>query len=125
MPRKAVPPELQAERKRRSEQKVTSRTISRELKIATLAAYNMAGGVKYLYWLSQHKHAIFAELMKKCMGNDDSEGDTNITFVVQQITMQAKPVPGVLNSPIAGHIAGPQPNTEIIEVIDAELTRNG
>ena len=120
-----APPEIRAERKRRAAQKVSAKTISRELKIATLAAFNMAGGIKYVYWLSQHKHALFVELMKKCMGNDDGEGDTNITFVVQQIAMQAQPVSGVTNSPSAGHISGPAQPVLTGEVIDAEVTQRG
>lgn len=90
-----------------------------------MAALNLAGGIKYFYWLSQHKHALFVELVKKCMGNDDGDTDTNITFIVQTIAMEARPVPGVINSPIAGHIST-QPRLEQTgEVIDAEAVPRG
>lgn len=100
--------------------------LARELRIATMVAYDMVGGVKYLKWLALHKPAIYAELLKKCMGSDsqaESDGE-GTTIVVKQLTIDARPVPGVINSPIAGHIAGPAVPNSTGEVIDAVI-RNG
>ena len=130
MPRSAgplgPPSEILMEESPRDVKKATPRMLARELRIATMVAYDMVGGVKYLRWLALHKPAIYAELLKKCMGSDaqaeaSSEG---ITFVVRNLTVEAKPVPGVINSPIAGHIAGPQVADSTGEIIDAVI-RNG
>lgn len=118
MPRKPGPPaEVKAERTRRK-RGATVREISRELRIGTMCAYDMAGGVKYLYWLSQHKHGLFVELLKKCINPNEAEGPQNLTFLVQQVAISAAPVAGVSNSPIAGHIAGPPHAANTGEVID-------
>lgn len=122
MPRPAAaPPELVAERKRRRSGKASTAAMSRELKIATMTAFNFGDGVKWLLWLKTNKPALFVELLKKCMTPDDLEGDTNITFVVQQVAINGAPIPGVTNSPIASHVATPRISSSQGEVIDAEV----
>lgn len=121
MPRKiATTPEVLAERKRRQTGKASAATISRELKIATMTAFNFGDGVKWLLWLKQHKPALFVEILKKCMSTNDEEGPGDIKFIVQQVNIIASPVSGVTNSPIQGHIAAPRLAANNGEIIDAE-----
>ena len=126
MPRKPGPPaEVKAERKRRAKG-ATAREISRELRIATMTALDMAGGVEYIYRLSQRSNpTLFVELLKKCINPNDVEGAANLTFLVQQVAIAAAPVAGVSNSPIAGHIAGPTQAANNGEVIDVQATPVG
>lgn len=121
MPRKiATTPEVLAERKRRQTGKFSSATISREIKIATMVAFNFGDAVKWLLWLKQHKPALYVEILKKCISTNDDEGPNEIKFIVQQVNIVAAPVPGVTNSPIQGHIAAPRLAANNGEIIDAE-----
>lgn len=130
MPRRAAtelpPDDICTDVSERNVKKATPRLLARELRIATMVAYDMVGGVKYLKWLAKHYPPVYAELLKKCMGSDAQAEGTGegTTIVVRQLTIDARPVPGVINSPIAGHIAGPQLPESTGEVIDAVI-RNG
>lgn len=87
-----------------------------------MCALDMNGGVKYIDWLAKHKPALYVDLLKCAMRGapvvDETDG---VRFVVQQLTINAAPVAGVINSPIAGHIAGPNVDESRGEVIDVEM----
>jgi len=63
-------------------------------------------------------------ILRRGWADAPTKGDAlldGVTFVVQAVTVQATPVPGVLGSPIAGHIAAPsRPADAPGEVLDME-----
>jgi hypothetical protein len=99
----------------------TKQTISRDIRLQTLTALNFVGGVQFLVRQARKKNnAPFMALLAKCLQQDDGAQDSSVTFVVRTLNVQGGPVPGVLNSPIAGHVMAPRLIANGGEVIDAE-----
>lgn len=121
MPRPpAAPPEVKAERKRAQTGKVLKgKSLEEQLRLAVQVSFNVVGGAKYLAWLAKNKPTVYGQILTKYMGKDE-QLEQSITFVVQQFAVQAGPVPGVTNSPIIEHIAGPRLSDSSGEVVDVE-----
>lgn len=96
--------------------------ISRELRTQVLTALTFVGGVDFLVEQARKpNNTAFMALLGKCLIQEDGSGDSGLRIVVQQLNItQAQPVAGVLNSPIAGHIAPPRLVVNGGEVVDME-----
>lgn len=90
--------------------KVTAATISKDLRLMGMASLNFLGGVKYLVAVAKSEPGAYLSFLSKCLVRDDESAAAGLNVVVQQLVVaaDAKPVPGVLNSPIAQHIAPPR-----------------
>lgn len=99
----------------------TNASLSRELKIMAMTSLGFVGGVKYLQRVAKTNPAAYLAFLAKTLVVKDDGGDTGErTFVVQTLNMIAMPTPGVINSPIAGHIAPVRLAANGGEVIDNE-----
>lgn len=86
--------------------KGTKAGISKDIRLQVLTALHFVGGVQYLIKQAKKSNPQgFLNLVGKCLTQEDGSADREMTFLIQQINVTAAPVPGVLNSPIAGHIA--------------------
>lgn len=108
----------------------TKAGVSRDIRVQVLTALNFVGGVKYLARQAEKNPSAFLALVGKCLQQDDGTNDRVTNFVVQQLVIHGQPVPGVLASPIAAHIAPPlrlvgNGGTPLAEVIDADPPANG
>lgn len=80
--------------------------MSRELRIMAMTSLGFVGGVKYLERVAKSNPAAYlAFLAKTLVMKDDTEGADATKFVVQPLAIVPVPTPGVINSPVAGHIA--------------------
>jgi hypothetical protein len=101
--------------------RVTSASMSRELKIMAMTSLGFVGGVKYLEKVAKtNPSAYLAFLAKTLVVKDATEEVGDTTFVVRTLNIIAQPTPGVINSPVAGHIAEPRLIARSGEIIDNE-----
>lgn len=89
----------------RERKRVTSGHISQELRRMAGESLNAMGGVEYLKRVAVEDPQAYLQFIAKCIKTDDGSEASGITFVVQQLVIANGPVPGVLNSPIAQHVA--------------------
>jgi hypothetical protein len=101
--------------------KGTKAGISRDVRIQVLTALNFVGGVKYLARQAEKNPAAFLALVGKCLQQDDGANEAGITFVVQTLNVSGAPIPGVLSSPIAAHVAPPLKLISNGAVLEAEV----
>lgn len=100
-------------------ERTTPASLSRELKVMAATSLGFMGGVQYLNKVAKsHPAAYMAFLAKVLVVKDDNEEVGNRTYVVRTINVIAQPTPGVINSPVAGHIAAPRLVANGGEVID-------
>lgn len=83
----------------------TKAGVSRDIRVQVLTALNFVGGVKYLARQAEKNPGAFLALVGKCLQQDDGTQDRVTNFVIQQLVISGAPVPGVLASPIAAHVA--------------------
>jgi hypothetical protein len=102
--------------------KVTHASISREIKIAALAALNFVGKEKYLIKVAKTHPAAFLQFLGKFVQREE-DVPTEIRVVVQTLAPSNSPIPGVIRSPIAGHVSPVHLIANGGEVIDAEVVR--
>lgn len=90
--------------------RVTAASISKDLRLMGMASLNFLGGVKYLVAVAKSEPGAYLAFLSKCLVRDDESAAAGLNVTVQQLIVgaDAKPVPGVLNSPIAQHIAPPR-----------------
>lgn len=122
-PRKTTADQPGVERKRASKaQAPTVNAMARELRVMAMTSLGFVGGVKYLARVAKSNPAAYLAFLAKVVAvkRDDDTGTGDRTFVVRTINVIAQPTPGVINSPIAGHIARPHLIANGGEVIDAE-----
>ncbi len=100
--RKRAPP---PHRKPGQKNRVSSSTISLELRLAALASFNFVGAQKYLIKVAKTNPAAYLTFLAKCIKQDDGNEVAGLTIRVQQLVVAAGPVPGVLNSPVIEHMA--------------------
>lgn len=104
--------------------RVTASTMSRELKIMAMTSLGFVGGVKYLEKVAKtNPSAYLAFLAKTLVVRDVAEEQGETTFVVRTLNIIAQPTPGVINSPVAGHIAAPRLIAQSGEIIDNEAVQ--
>ena len=94
--------------------RLTPDSMSRELRELVFLSFNMLEPVRYLAWLAVEQPAVYAGYVQKALIRDDESKVAGLTITVQQIVSEATPTPGVLASPIAGHIA-PQRHLTLVE----------
>lgn len=96
--------------------------MSRELRVMAMTSLGFVGGVKYLEKVAKTNPAAYLAFLAKVVAvkGDTDTGDAGRTFVVRTLNVIAQPVPGVINSPVAGHIARPVLIANGGEVIDAD-----
>ena len=101
--------------------KVSRATISKDIRLQVLTALNFVGGVQFLVRQARKQNnAPFMALLAKCLQQDDGSDQGGIKFVIQQVSINAQPVAGVLNSPVAGHVQPLKLVANGGEVIDVE-----
>jgi hypothetical protein len=91
--------------RKRGPSKCSSSTISLELRVAGLSSFKMLGGIKYLMRVAKTNPAAYLAFMSKLIKNEDGGDAQGLNIYVQQISIGAVPIPGVLNSPVVEHIA--------------------
>lgn len=96
--------------------------MSRELRIMAMTSLGFVGGVKYLEKVAKTNPAAYLAFLAKVVAvkGDTDTGPGDRTFVVRTLNVIAQPTPGVINSPVTGHIARPQLIANGGEVIDNE-----
>jgi hypothetical protein len=101
--------------------------MSRELKIMAMTSLGFVGGVKYLEKVARTNPAAFLSFLAKTLVmRDDADDGGERKYVVQQITIVPVPTAGVINSPVAGHIAREHLRIPAnAEIIDNEGERRG
>lgn len=87
-----------------------------------MTSLNMVGGVKYLNAVARSDPKAYLAFIARCLVKDDGADLGSVQFVVQQITVTATPVPGVINSPVAEHVAPLRLAASGGEVVDVEAT---
>lgn len=89
--------------------RVTAATISKDLRLMAMTSLNFLGGVKYLVAVAKKEPNAYLQFVSKCLVRDDESAAAGLNVVVQQLIVgaDAKPVAGVLNSPIAAHVMPP------------------
>lgn len=90
--------------------KATSpQAMSRELRVMAMTSLGFVGGVKYLERVAKTNPAAYLAFLAKVVAvkGDADTGPGDRTFVVRTINVIAQPTPGVINSPVVGHIARP------------------
>lgn len=105
----------------------TMRSMSRELKVMAMTSLGFVGGVKYLEKVAKTNPAAYlAFLAKTLVMRDDTDDAGDRRYVVQQIAIVPVPTAGVINSPVAGHIAREHVRIPAnAEVIENEAQGNG
>lgn len=94
--------------RKRGQRSYTAATISRDIRAMGLTSLHFMGGVKYLNKVAKSNPAAYLAFIAKLIKQDDASAhDGGITFIVQTLAVNAGPVPGVIASPIAEHIAPP------------------
>lgn len=78
-------------------------------------ALRRKGGVQYLAKLPDH---LFVQLCAKILPLELRAEFDNIEIVVQRLEVKAQPVPGVLASPVSGHVL--QLVNQGADIIEAE-----
>ena len=105
----------------------TMRGMSRELRIMAMTSLGFVGGVKYLERVAKkHPAAYLSFLAKTVVMRDDEDVQGAREMRVQFLQVVPQPTPGVINSPVAGHIA--REHVRLVgngEVIDNEAERRG
>jgi hypothetical protein len=99
---------------------MSANKVNSELRTMYMTSLHFLGGVKYLNWLAKKHPAVFMMGLSKYMRHDANEPEAGVTYVIQQLNVVATPVPGVLNSPIEGHIQQLKLVANGGEVIDME-----
>lgn len=116
----------------------SAKTISRDVGLGMLMALNHGGsrwpdgmpppeGISpnaIDFWLTLKRKAPlkFADCLTKLIKRNELPADPELKLVVQQITVQASPIPGVLASPVAEHVHPLRLVANGGEVIDAPAT---
>lgn len=102
----------------------TAHAMARELRVMAMTSLGFVGGVKYLERVAKTNPAAYLAFLAKVVAvkADADIGAGERTFVVRTINVIAQPTPGVINSPVPGHIAAPRiaANVEVGEVIENE-----
>jgi hypothetical protein len=108
--------------RKRAQCPTTAAAMSRELRVMAMTSLGFVGGVKYLERVAKTNPAAYLAFLAKVVAvkNDGAEIDGSRTYVVRTLNVIAQPTPGVINSPVAGHIAAPRLVANGGEVIDAE-----
>lgn len=103
------------------------RGMSRELKVMAMTSLGFVGGVKYLERVAKTNPAAYLSFLAKTLVlKNDDEGASEKRYVVQQIAIVPVPTAGVINSPVAGHIAREHVRLPAnAEIIENEAQRNG
>jgi hypothetical protein len=111
-----------ADKPKRKECPTSTAALSRELRVMAMTSLGFVGGVKYLEKVAKTNPAAYLAFLAKVVAvkNDTEVGPGERTFVVRTIQVVATPTPGVINSPVAGHIMAPRLVANGGEVIDAE-----
>lgn len=96
--------------------------MSRELRVMAMTSLGFVGGVKYLERVAKSNPAAYLAFLAKVVAvkNDTDLTQGERTFVVRTIQVIAQPTPGVINSPVAGHIMAPRLIANGGEVIEAQ-----
>lgn len=104
--------------------KVSRATISKDIRLQVLTALNFVGGVQFLVRQARKQNnAPFMALLAKCLMQDDGSDQGGVKFVIQQVSINAQPVPGVLNSPVPEHVQPVRLIANGGEVVDLEPTK--
>jgi hypothetical protein len=101
--------------------RLTPDSMSRELRELVFMSFNLVEPVRYLAWLATEHPAVYAGYVQKALIRDDESKVAGLTITVQQIVSEATPTPGVLASPIVGHIA-PQRHLALVERVPDEVS---
>jgi len=107
---------------------MTPRAMSRELRVMAMTSLGFVGGVKYLERVAKTNPAAYlAFLAKTLVMKDDSDDQGERTYAVQVLQVVPVPTPGVINSPVAGHIAREHVRlaSNAGEIIENEAQGNG
>lgn len=84
----------------------TTRGMSRELKVMAMTSLGFVGGVKYLERVAKTNPAAYLSFLAKTLVmKDDADEGGQRKYAVQVLQVVPVPTPGVINSPVAGHIA--------------------
>ena len=70
----------------------------------TIEALHEAGGVAYLRAQAHKNPAAFLALIGKCIPLQIKADVNNLEIVVHRLEINAQPVPGVIGSPVRGHV---------------------
>ena len=84
-------------------------------------ALDEVGGMRYLVQVAKKNPNAFVRLISQFIQNDTAVNAAGLNIVIQQINLtDARPVPGVIASPITGHISQsanpPPPGGEVIDM---------
>jgi len=99
--------------------RLTPDSMSRELRELVFMSFNIVEPVRYLAWLAVEYPAVYASYVQRALIKDDESKLSGLTITVQQIVAEPTPTPGVLASPIQGHIA-PQRHLALVERVEAQ-----
>lgn len=103
------------------------RGMSRELKVMAMTSLGFVGGVKYLERVAKkHPAAYLSFLAKTLVMRDDEDTKQSRELRVQVLQVVPVPTPGVINSPVRGHIA--TEHMRLVqggEIIDNEADEHG
>ena len=105
-----------------SKQPTSPQAMARELRVMAMTSLGFVGGVQYLARIAKSNPAAYLAFLAKVVAvkQDAGTDDASRTYVVRTLNVIAQPTPGVINSPVAGHIAQPRLIANGGEVIDAE-----
>jgi hypothetical protein len=107
--------------------RLTSDSISRELRELIFLSLNIIDPVRYLCWLATEHPAIYALYVTKSLIRDDESRLAGLTIVVEQVTAEPQATPGVICSPEARDVSLTNRPTHLklierIETLEAEGT---
>ncbi len=98
----------------------SSFTISRDVREKLHASLYLDGDpVEYFKWLKYKKPEAYVSLIKGLIRQDDESSVGGLSITVVQLTAEPQPVPGVLNSPVRGHIA-PQRHLQLVTEVKGD-----
>lgn len=111
-------------------------TMSRDVRLGLLISLNYGGGswpetmapppgvspnaIDFWLKLKRRSPAKYAECLMKLVRNNDGASTEGMRIVVQQLTIQAGPVAGVLASPVLQHVQAARLVPHGGEVVDME-----
>src|SRR3990167_2480828 len=81
--------------------------ISQSIKIEVLESFRMVGGREYLARQAIENPTAYMGLLGKVIPQQVQSELTPLRVVVQQLNVVPQPIPGVLSSPIKGHVCLP------------------
>jgi hypothetical protein len=113
-------PPVKRQQPRGGSRKGRPNKVSKYVKAQLMESLEALGGTEYLVWLGKRYPAVYGSLLRSLMPLQvqAQAGAEGLTIVVQQLSVGAAPVPGVITSPVLEHIAPPRLIARTGEVID-------